>query len=106
MAGLGYEELEALRPAVAKDGLRAELRGRPLAVLAEQIVELARAALVRRGITRADGRDESVHLESLVRLAASARCPADDLLEAYRAHPEPGPAAVLAALRAHVLVAG
>ena len=78
------DELEALRPSVAELGLGASFRGRPLAELAERLLDLAMGGLERRGRVR-DGRDERVHLEGLVRLAERGLSPADLLTEGLRA---------------------
>lgn len=83
--GFGHDELHALRPDVAERALGATFRGKPLSDLAERVTEASRGGLVRRARKRADGADETVHLEPLVRLVSRGRCPADDLLDAVSA---------------------
>ncbi len=80
--GFGHDELVALRPRVAEKALAATFRGAPLAELAQAVVEASRGGLARRARKRADGADETVHLEPLARLVEHGRCPADDLLDA------------------------
>jgi glutamate--cysteine ligase len=76
-----YEDAVAARVEVPALGLRAELAGRPLAWWAERVLGISSAGLENRACVRADGRDERVYLEPLVRLVASGRCPADDLID-------------------------
>jgi glutamate--cysteine ligase len=96
--GFTCEELSALRPRVAMEGLAAEFRGRQVGDVAEALVEVARSGLARRAIRRSDGRDESVYLEPLVRRLERRICPADDLLAAYERHGGGEPAVRAAAL--------
>ena len=72
-------ELDEVRKQVPADGLRALFRGKPLAVVAERVMDIARGGLGRRAIKNAAGKDESVHLDALARLVARAECPADEL---------------------------
>jgi len=83
-----YAEVDALRPLVWKDGLRAPFRGRPLAEAAERVVTIAEGGLRRRARLDAAGRDESVHLSRLHKLASEARTPADLLLEGIEREPD------------------
>jgi glutamate--cysteine ligase len=80
-----HDELDALRPHVAMEGLSAKLRGVPIRDLASRVLDLAKAGLERRAIRRADGRDESVYLADPIRRVAAGRSPADDLLDHARA---------------------
>jgi len=72
-------ELDEVRQRVPADGLRTPFRGRPLAAVAERVVDIARGGLVRRAIKDAAGKDESVHLDAISRLVARAECPAAEL---------------------------
>jgi glutamate--cysteine ligase len=75
------EELSELRNHVWKDGLAAQFRGKPLAVVAEQLIEIAQAGLLRRGRKNAAGQDETVVLAPLSSLVARGMTPADAALE-------------------------
>jgi len=76
-----HAEVSAIRPALAKHGLRAKFRGKPLADYALELLALSEAGLERRGCKNANGKDERVHLVPLRELAERAMCPADKLLE-------------------------
>jgi glutamate--cysteine ligase len=76
-----YDELEAIRPDVARLGLGATLRGKPLALLAEHLCGVAMAGLERRGRLNRNGRDERVHLNKIAALVEKGRSPADLLLD-------------------------
>ncbi len=76
-----HEELVALRTQVWQKGVRAEFRGKPLAALAERVIEIAEGGLERRGHKREDGRDERTHLRRLRELITHGMSPADRLLE-------------------------
>ena len=71
-----------------RDGLRATFRGRPLAEVAERVVEIAEGGLERRARLDAAGRDERVHLARLRKLAGEAKTPADLLLEGIDREPD------------------
>ncbi|MCA9614591.1 MAG: glutamate--cysteine ligase, partial [Myxococcales bacterium] len=77
-----YDTLEAARPAIANDGLRAELQGRSLQDWAGELLELAESGLERIGALDAEGRDERVHLAPLRALLERGQTPADELLAA------------------------
>jgi glutamate--cysteine ligase len=79
--GWTHDEVSASRPAIAQLGVRASFRGRPLHEVGSRLVEIAEGGLQRRALKRADGRDESVHLEPLKALVTRGRSPADELLE-------------------------
>ncbi|MEZ4440362.1 MAG: glutamate-cysteine ligase family protein [Polyangiaceae bacterium] len=88
LASWDVETLEALRPMVAQRGLQAEVGGRSVLPLAQQLMELALAGLARRGRKNAAGEDERVHLTGLAELTAAGRCPADLLLEGIDGVPD------------------
>lgn len=75
-----YEQLEAARPAIARDALRAELGGREVGEHASELLAAAERGLRRIGALDAQGRDESVHLAPLRALLDQGRSPADALL--------------------------
>ncbi len=79
-----YDEVHALRPLIWRDGLRTPFRGKPLADVAVRVLDVAMGGLRRRACKDAQGRDESIYLEPLVKLAAQGKTPADDLLEKLR----------------------
>jgi glutamate--cysteine ligase len=81
VAPIQYEEAAAARIEVPVLGLRAELAGHPVLWWAERVLDIASAGLAARARLRADGRDESVYLEPLVRLIGSGKSPADALID-------------------------
>ncbi|GAC1562185.1 MAG: glutamate--cysteine ligase [Polyangiales bacterium] len=83
-ADLTDAELVAVRQRVPFEALRAPFRGKPLAALAEKVVDIAARGLQRRAILGRDGRDERAHLQAIQELVAQAKCPADVLLEATK----------------------
>src|SRR5262249_23192147 len=80
-ASFTFDEMQALRPELAKLALRATFRKKPLAEAAQRVLEIARGGLARRKRLSPDGHDEGVHLGSLSKLVERGRCPADDLLD-------------------------
>ncbi len=76
-----YDELTALRPAIAERALAAELRGERLAAHAERLLAIAAGGLARRARLNKAGKDERVHLERISALVAKGRSPADVLVE-------------------------
>jgi glutamate--cysteine ligase len=76
-----YDELEAVRPAIAERALRATFRGQPLAALAERLISIASGGLERRAHLNKSGKDERVHLERIAALVAKGQSPADALVE-------------------------
>ncbi|HEY3595595.1 MAG TPA: glutamate-cysteine ligase family protein, partial [Polyangiaceae bacterium] len=74
-------EMEALRPAVAKEGVSAMFRGKRLAAVAERVLTIANGGLARRARRNDDGADETIHLAALSKLIAAGKCPADELLQ-------------------------
>lgn len=80
---------QVLRNAVPKTALHTPIPGPKLrfgtvADLAREIVGIAQAGLVRRGLTNAAGDDETVYLEPIEKiLTVEAKTPAEDLLALY-----------------------
>ncbi len=75
-----YDDMQSLRPELAKLGLKALFRGKPIAETAARVVAIAKGGLARRERLSPDGRDETIHLAALERLVERAECPADELL--------------------------
>jgi glutamate--cysteine ligase len=74
-------ELEAVRPAIVEQALRAPFRGAPLADLAERLLEIASGGLERRARLNKNGKDERVHLTKLSALVEKGWSPADAMVE-------------------------
>jgi glutamate--cysteine ligase len=87
--GWTHDEVAELRTRVWRDGLRADFRGAPLAVLAERVVAIADGGLERRARTGPGGKDERVHLTRLRKLVGEGRTPADVLLEGMNRESDP-----------------
>ncbi len=79
--GYTFDELDAIRPEVARAGLGAVLRGKPIALLAEHLCAAAMGGLERRGRLNRNGRDERVHLNKIAALVEKGLSPADLLTE-------------------------
>ena len=75
------DDREALRRQVPRAGFAASFAGRSLRDLAVDLVAIARAGLRRLP----GGEADAALLEPLAARAADARCPADDLLDDFRA---------------------
>jgi len=76
-----HEELLALRREVPTHALAATFRGKPLADLAQKVIEIGMGGLERRARLNRHGKDERAHLERLAELVGHGKCPADVLLE-------------------------
>lgn len=76
-----FEEVEATRPEIARDALRAKFRDKPLAHFAERLLDISKGGLSRRGFLSEAGEDESKHLLGIGKLVEHARCPADELVQ-------------------------
>jgi glutamate--cysteine ligase len=82
-----YDEMQALRPEMAKLGLKTPFRGKPLADAAARLLSIAKGGLARRNRLSPDGRDETVHLAALSTLVEHGLCPADELSENLPSEP-------------------
>ena len=69
-----------LRAETPRAGLATMFRGRVLAELARDVVEIAHAGLRARKLLDAQGDDETIYLAPLDRAVASGQAPADELL--------------------------
>jgi glutamate--cysteine ligase len=76
--------VDQARPHIARDGLRAELAGRPLRAWAADLVEVAASGLQRAAQKNADGHDESIYLTPLRTSIERGVTPADELLARTR----------------------
>lgn len=76
-----FDELEAVRPDISKRALAATFRGKPLATVAERLLDIAAGGLARRARLSRSGKDESVHLSRLASLVEKGFAPADALIE-------------------------
>jgi glutamate--cysteine ligase len=74
---------EALRAAVPRQAIAAEIEGRRLQDVALEVLAIARAGLARRAVLDGSGRDETRFLDPLLRIAESGRTGADLLLERF-----------------------
>ena len=72
-----------VRAAVPVEGLAAQIDGRLLISVAREVVDLSKAGLRARGLTNAEGDDESLYLEPLFEAVASGMTPAEQLLQNY-----------------------
>jgi glutamate--cysteine ligase len=86
-ASFTFDEIEALRADIAKRGLAAPLRGRPIAEIAQTMLTIAKGGLARRGRRSSEGHDETVHLAPLEPLVERGECPADRLLAGFPTDP-------------------
>jgi glutamate--cysteine ligase len=77
------QEMQALRDAVPRSGLKAPFRGGTIQDVARVMVRLAEAGLKRRARLDSKGEDESKALLPLIETVEEGRSPADRLLAAY-----------------------
>ena len=75
-----HDEIKALRNDIPTLALQATFRGKPLADVAQRLLEIAEGGLLRRNRLSREGRDERVHLARLRSLIERGMCPADELL--------------------------
>ena len=71
--------MDAARSRVWRDGLGVMLAGKQLAAWAEQVIDIARSGLTRRGKKDAKGRDETIYLDPIAKLASQGKSPASRL---------------------------
>jgi glutamate--cysteine ligase len=81
--GWTSEDLQRLRLDAGRLGLKAEVAGRSLKEVAQEVVAVARGGLKRRARLNAGFSDETVFLTTLEEIADSGMTPADRLLELY-----------------------
>ncbi len=76
-------EMQAMRDAVPRQGLRTPFRGGTVLDLARTVVDLARGGLARRRRLNWDGRDETGYLRRLEEVVEQGKSPADLKLQAF-----------------------
>ena len=76
-------DLQRLRDDVPRLGLKARIGGRPLVEVAREAVAIARGGLARRARRDAAGRDETLYLAPLERIAAEGRTPAEVWIDRF-----------------------
>ena len=81
--GWSEAEREQLRIDAGEFGLKAEIGGRSLQIVAREVLEIAEAGLKARARAAAFDHDETHFLSALQAIAASGRTAADDLLAHY-----------------------
>ncbi len=74
---------QQLRDDVPREGLRARVAGRELRDVARDVLSLGRAGLARRARRDAQGRDETMYLAPLERIAEEGRTLAEQRLASY-----------------------
>ncbi len=77
------EEHATLRAEVPRTGLRTPFRAGTLQDIARDVLELAHQGLRNRDRRDGQGRDETIHLETLKYAVETGLSPAEELLEAY-----------------------
>ena len=82
--GWSVADHDYLRRETPKTGLVTQFKGRPLAELGREVVEIAHAGLRARKRLDAQGRDETIYLAPLDRAVASGQALADELLEKWK----------------------
>ncbi len=82
--GWSVADHDFLRRETPKTGLATKFKGRPLAELGRDVVEIAHAGLRARKRLDAQGRDETIYLAPLDRAVASGHALADELLEKWK----------------------
>lgn len=92
----GHDAWQALRPRIAAEGLRTPVGGTTVGALLRAVLPVAVAALRRRALRDADGRDERRYLDPLLPLVADDRSVVDALLDGW----SPGQPGALPALMA------
>ncbi len=77
------EERQKLRDDVTRLGFKAQIRGRSLLQITQQVLALANKGLVRRARLDGNGRDETRYLRPLDETVARGITPAEELLEKF-----------------------
>jgi glutamate--cysteine ligase len=83
LPGLSFTEHQELHREAGRLGLRATLRGKPVAALARELLQVARG-----GLQRLDPEDAPL-LDVLLEIAESGRSPAERVLEAWERDRDP-----------------
>ena len=77
------EDREALRRAVPREALQAQVRGRGVQDVAKDMLALSRSGLENRGFIGCKGQSEARFLDVLDEIAGTGRTRAEDLLKLY-----------------------
>jgi glutamate--cysteine ligase len=77
-------ERAALRTEVPRLALKAEIGGRKVKTIAQDVLDLARGGLARRARHDASGKDEAIYLDYLNRIVGENRTSAEYWLERYK----------------------
>jgi glutamate--cysteine ligase len=80
---IGHDAFAEARPHVARHALSARVAGQPIAELARQVLDIARAGLARRARRDAAGRDETVYLDPVTDSVRAGRSVGQALLDGY-----------------------
>jgi len=78
-----FEETNALRDAVPRQGLDATIRSRSLHQVARDVLAIARRGLQARGRLNSEGHDEAHFLAPLEEITARGKTAAETMLDAY-----------------------
>jgi glutamate--cysteine ligase len=81
--GWTSEQRQALRDAVPKQGLSAQIGGRSVHDIARECIALARAGLQRRARLDREGDDETQYLDPVEEVVKRGKTPAEELLEKF-----------------------
>jgi glutamate--cysteine ligase len=81
--GWSAQERQALRDAVPREGLQAQIDGRSMQSLAGEVLDIATAGLQARGATDGMGNNEVHFLDTLKRSVEIGKTPAEELVESY-----------------------
>jgi glutamate--cysteine ligase len=84
IAPLSVASVQAVRPAVATLGLRAQLLDKPMQVWASEVLEIAQDGLQRLAVKNDRGEHEGVYLNAIERLVHEGHNPATALLASVR----------------------
>jgi len=89
------DTLEAARPELVKNALKASVAGAPVAPLAVELLDIALGGLERRARLDGTGRDERRYLDRLATLTRHGECPADVARQGLAEGAAPGVAEVI-----------
>lgn len=81
--GWSAEQRQTLRDDVPRLALKASIAGKPLGVLAREVLAISRAGLASRARHNPQGADESMYLELLDERVARGKTAAEDMLDLY-----------------------
>ena len=79
-----FNDVNNLAEAVAKEGLKAKIKGNKVIDICKELINFSREGLKTRNILDAKGRDETQYLSVLEEIVQSEKTPADEMLENYR----------------------